>query len=387
MVAPAERLRVLLVLGTSTGGVGRHVHTLATGLARRGHEVVVAGPAAVERRLDLRPSGARFVPVELGGRPSPGHDPVALARLRRLAAGADVVHAHGARAGALAGLVRRRRVPVVVTLHNAAPQGRAAALVYRVLERLVAARAALVLGVSADLVESARALGATRVALAVVPAPEVVDGPAPDAGAVRRRLGLGALDRLVVVTARLAPQKGLGLLLDAVRLLDAGHTGGRLLVAVAGDGPLRPVLTDRIAAEDLPVRLLGHRDDVPALLAAADVVVSSSLWEGQPVGLQEALRAGAAIVATDVGGTAAVLGGGGRLVPGGDPRALADGIRLVLADDVERDRLRGNATRRASELPTADDAVLAALGHYREVVRAVGADRARPASPEGPAMT
>ncbi len=105
---------------------------------------------------------------------------------------------------------------------------------------------------------------------------------------------------------------------------------------------------------------------MPDLLAAADVVVSSALWEGQPVGLQEALHAGAAIVATDVGGTAAVVGDAAVLVPGGDPLSLSRGIRDVVTHGGVRDDLRSKAVERAQGLATEADALDAALGAYRE---------------------
>ena len=160
--------------------------------------------------------------------------------------------------------------------------------------------------------------------------------------------------------ARLAPQKGLDLLLDAVAA-SCSEDDLDLVTVVAGEGPLRDRLQARIDLERLPVRLLGHRDDVPDLLAAADVVVSSAVWEGQPVGIQEALHAGAAIVATDVGGTGAVVGDAAILVPRGR-RGLAG------AGDPRRHRRRRSATTCArgrssasAELPTEDDALEAAL--------------------------
>ena len=116
---------------------------------------------------------------------------------------------------------------------------------------------------------------------------------------------------------------------------------------MAGDGPLRAPLQARIDAEHLPVRLLGHRDDVPDLLAAADVVVSSAVWEGQPVGIQEALHAGAAVVATDVGGTGAVVGDAALLVPPADPVSLSRAIRDVVVHGAVRDNLRSRAVERA----------------------------------------
>ncbi len=121
---------------------------------------------------------------------------------------------------------------------------------------------------------------------------------------------------LLVTVARLAEQKGLPTLLDAVAQL----TDLPIRAVVAGDGPLRAGLESDIAGRALPVHLLGRRDDIADLLAAADVVVVPSLWEGQPLIVQEALAAGAAIVATDAGGTGEVAGDAAVLVPAQDPR-------------------------------------------------------------------
>jgi len=356
-------MRVLITLGTSAGGVGRHVEGLVRGLVERGHIVVVACPTSVAERFGLDALASLVVPVDVAERPSPVDDAGAVRELRRLARGAEVVHAHGLRSAALVVLATRRLpVPVVATLHNAAPEGRALRAVYGVLERVVARGCDLVLGVSADLVARMDALGARRTGLAVVAAarPRTADR---DRYAVHADLGIGARTALAVVVARLAPQKGLDLLLDAhAELGDLD-----LLTVVAGDGPLREPLQRRIDTEGLPVRLLGARDDVPDLLSAADVVVSSARWEGQPVGLQEALHAGAAIVATDVGGTAAVVGDAAVLVPPGDPISLSRAVRDVVTYGQVRDELRSRAVERAGELPSEADAVAAALAAYAEV--------------------
>ncbi len=125
---PAERespRRVVLVLGTSAGGTGTHVRMLADGLAGRGVAVTVAGPSSAGARLAFSAvPGVSFAAVEIGDRPRPG-DLASILRLRRLlAASADVVHAHGLRAGALSLLAlalgrRGRRPAAVVTVHNA----------------------------------------------------------------------------------------------------------------------------------------------------------------------------------------------------------------------------------------------------------------------------
>ena len=360
-------MRVLLVLGTSAGGVGRHVHDLVGGLVSAGHDIHVACPAEVGRRFAFAETGAEVTTVEFSDRPDPRTDVRAIAALRRLLPGADVIHAHGLRAGSLAVLAGQRLdVPLVVTLHNAAPEGRLLGAVYGVLERLVARGADLVLGVSRDLVERMRGLGAPGARLAVVPAPPARRA-STDRYAVRAALGLGPTAQLGVLVARLAPQKQVGLLLDALEAREAWD-GLDVQFVVAGDGPERGALEDRIRATSVPVTLLGTREDVPDLLAAADVVVSTARWEGQPVALQEALHAGAAIVATDAGGTGDVLGDAALLVRVGDADALGRALREVLVHGAVRDNLRSLATERASELPTSADALEAALTAYREVI-------------------
>ena len=365
-MADPRRLRIALVLGTSGGGVGSHVAALAAGLRADGHDVLVVGPAETEATFGFTQAGATFRAWEVSDRPRPGGDVLAVRRLGGLVAAADIVHAHGLRAGGLAVLALRTRrgprPPLVVTLHNALLAGGAVALAYGVLERLVARGASVVLGVSADVEERMRRLGARAVLPAVVPAPTA--GPTSRDPALTRA-ELGADGPLVVTVGRLAEQKGLPLLLDAVALL-AGRSPEPLFV-VAGDGPLETDLRQRIAADRLPVRLLGRRDDVPDLLAAADVVVCPSSWEGQPLVVQEALRAGAPLVATAVGGIPALVGDAAVLVPYADATALAAAVAALLDDPVERAWLSATALARAATLPDDADAVRAVLAVYAQL--------------------
>ncbi|MGN6332629.1 MAG: glycosyltransferase family 4 protein [Motilibacteraceae bacterium] len=361
-------MRVLQLVGSSTGGIGRHVRALAEGLARQGVEVLVAAPGLTAASAGLRElPGVRLADVEIADRPRPRGDLRAALRIRALAAGCDLVHAHGVRAGALAALALgtlRHRPRLVVTVHNAPPAGAAAARVHALLERLVAARADAVLAVSPDLVDRFGALGARGVALALVPAPGQ-GGPQPGARErVRAALGVGADGALVVVVARLAAQKGLPVLLDAAARLAGARPG--LLAVVAGEGPLREQLQRRIDAEQLPVRLLGARADVPDLLAAADVVVLPSRWEGQSLAVQETLRSGAPLVATAAGGTPWLVQDAAVLVPAGDAAALAAAVAGLLGDEGRRAALGEAARRRAAQLPTEQDAVSQVLKVYRE---------------------
>ena len=353
------RLRILQVSGSAAGGVRTHLADCARILAADGHDVIVEAPAAVLDGLDLAP--ARAEALEIGARPSLGDSRV-VARLRRLGRRAHTVHAHGLRAGALAALAlgrrRRGRTRLVVTLHNLTVGGRLTTLVGQGLERLIATRADLVLAVSPDLAERARGLGAARVELAVIPAPVPHPSSEPTSSGSTAPEDVWPQEGARILTvARLAPQKGLSLLLDVAAALSLEVEAGRLPAftwALAGDGPGREEAAERIAAEHLPVTLLGRRSDVPSLMETADAVVQTSLWEGQPLTIQEALCAGAAIVATDVGGTGVTARGGAILVAP-EAQAIAGALTELLTGPQARSRAQQNAREAARKLPGHDD--------------------------------
>jgi len=176
---------------------------------------------------------------------------------------------------------------------------------------------------------------------------------------------------VVLAVGRLAAQKGFGTLLEAAaRWRDLRPEP---VLVIVGEGPLEAELKAQAAAVGLTVEFAGPRSDVPELLAAAAVFVMPSTWEGQPLVLQEALRVGAPIVATRVGGTPALTGeDAALLIPPGDPERLADAVRAVLTDPALAIRLRTAAADRAQALPGEADAVAAAIAEY-DTVRGSGA--------------
>ena len=163
----------------------------------------------------------------------------------------------------------------------------------------------------------------------------------------RGSIGVPPVAFLTIYVGRLDPQKGLGFLLEAASKVAEARADWHL--ALVGDGPDREALRSRSDSHPLlkqRVHWLGRRDDVPALLKAADVLVLPSLWEGMPNVVLEAMAARLAVIGTAVEGTEDLVipERTGWLVPPRDPRALA-GALLEAVDDPSRLRRFGEAAR------------------------------------------
>ncbi len=153
---------------------------------------------------------------------------------------------------------------------------------------------------------------------------------------------------LVGTVARLEPQKGLDVLVDAMTQVREHLPDVRCVIV--GAGALREALAARIRDRGLEgtVRLVGTREDIPVVLASLDVFVLPSRFEGLSLALLEAMAAGRPVVATAVSGTVEVVQDGetGILVPPEDAAALAQGIVRVLENREEARRLGAAARQR-----------------------------------------
>ncbi len=167
----------------------------------------------------------------------------------------------------------------------------------------------------------------------------------PSDSSLRAMLTRGNDCPVIFTPARLHTQKGLTYLLEAARLVPDA------VFVLAGDGPERDRLQERARGlgVDGRVRFLGHRQDIPQLMASCDVFVLPSLYEGLPLTVLEAMAAGKPVVATAVGGTdeAVVDGVTGLLVPPANPTQLAGAIRRLLADGALAARLAKSGRDRA----------------------------------------
>ncbi|MFK4870342.1 glycosyltransferase family 4 protein [Streptomyces sp. CSMPJR101] len=359
-------LRTVQVLGGGNAGSSAHVRSLSSGLVARGVRVTVCAPLEADHLYDFKGAGAEHVHVPRSS------DPASVAALRAACADADLVHAHGLHASfrsvlALSG----RRTPLVVTWHDRAHTEGARAHLVRLLERRVVRNASVVLGTTSALVDRARRTGARDARLAAVALPRPRRTPEhddPDRLTGKARAELGATGRpLLIAVGALERHRGYDVLLDAARAWRALDPAP--LVVIAGEGPLRAELQRRIEDEALPVRLIGRRDDVTDLLAAADVALLPSRWEARSVLAQEALHARVPLVATETGGVPELVGDAAELVPYGDSAALADAVVRLLGDPARRDLLRERGVRQAATWPTEDETVAQVLSVYDELTQ------------------
>ena len=272
--------------------------------------------------------------------------------------GADVIHAHSHRYGHVleaAAVAERLGIPLVVSTHyhpadrREPPLKRGLLRIQDVVFGMTAYRVAKALVVQTDR-EAAlvREFAPSRKLRTIAPGIDLSAWSTPEGD---RPEGLGLPDEYFLFVGRVASNKGLPTLLEAIARLDANSR--RPLVLMGRDWGERSRLEAR--ARELGildfVRFLGHVDSPTAyrgVIRRARALVLPSEWEAFGLVLLEAMAAGTPIVATAVGGVPDVLEGGraGRLVPYGDSAALAEALRSVVANPTETERLRAVARTR-----------------------------------------
>jgi len=340
-------MRVALMLESDgPGGAERMLLHLAEGLRERGHHVVPVGPAKGCGWLAAEFRVRGFEPETfLLRRPLDWQCVLGLERLFKRA-GVDVVHGHeftmavyGAKAAKRAG------IPHLITMHG----GRAyqERLRRRLALRWAARRSRALVAVSrATARELESSLWLTPASVEVIP--NGVRFQPGDPVRLRRELGLDPDTRVILAVGNLYEVKGHRVLIRAAAELSTSLREPSWHVVIAGRGEEEPMLREMIAASGLEgrVTLLGYRQDVPDLLAAADIWVMPSLSEGMPLALVEAMFAGKAIVASDVGGIPEVVASEQEalLVPPSEAQALARALGRLLSDPALSARL-GRAAR------------------------------------------
>ncbi len=331
------------------GGAEEHILTLLGGFERARLRLHLVCPPAVAALLkpDLPPD-VGLTPLELR-RPVQAGAALDLARLlRRLRV--DVLHSHGFYASLFASPIGWLcRVPVIVETPHIREHWRRGWLKSRyVVDRLVGRFVDYYIAVSqanADYLTQQKRLPARKVVVIRNGCDLARFDPAhPPPPGLKRSLGFGEEDPVLVVLARLEPQKGHALLLQALPPVCAAFPHVRLVFA--GEGSLRGALQQQARELGLEanVRFVGYQPNASDWLALADATVLPSFFEGLPLVAIESLAAARPIVATAVDGTPEVVrdGENGLLVPPGDPARLAEAICRILADPGWRQRLGRN---------------------------------------------
>ena len=366
--APGAMRIVLFIDSLRTGGAQRQFALLAEGLAGRGHAVTFAtmlpGGQYWDRLADRRavrltslfPHRGRTLAHRLG---QLADGPRRLARLLR-AVRADVAYS-ALHASNLLALVASRLAggtPLAWGVRSAGQKLPWKQHVSAELCRAVSGLAPLVIANSSAGLADWRRRGFRTRSSAVVFNGIDVEALRPDRQAgrsLRTALGVPESARLVGIVGRLAPVKDHSAFFHAAALLTAEETGsgfgdaGSTFFICVGDGPADYGAVLRAEAQLLGLgdRLIwaGEHRDMQAVYNALDLLCLSSRAEGFPNVVGEAMACGVPCVTTDVGDVAGMLGGLGRLVPVGDPEALAAGLRELLALPEAARRELGEAAR------------------------------------------
>jgi glycosyltransferase involved in cell wall biosynthesis len=354
-------MKVLHVSQPVTEGVANWVVDLVGDQRGRGFETVVACPGDSPLSERVRGLGSEQRDWQASRSPGPSV-PAEVLSLRKIVAEVkpDLVHLHSSKAGLAGRLAIRGSRPTVFQPHGWSFQATTGVLRTATVrwERFGSRWADRILCVSEGEADEAAGIGIRRDRLAVVSnGVDLERWPAAGPGAraaARERLGLDPLAPLAVNVGRLSRQKGQDLLLSAWPAVRSAVPGAQLYLI--GDGPDRDALAMSIGT-DADVFLYGASREVPDWLAAADVVVMGSRWEGMSLFVLEAAAAGRSLVVTDVAGMLDVVGSGdgaaGAVVPLEPAATFAArfGAAAVarLADPELRDREAANARTRVEE--------------------------------------
>jgi glycosyltransferase involved in cell wall biosynthesis len=347
-------LRILQILEATLGGTARHVLDLCGGLCKEGHDVHLVYNPRPGRMDEIFGRGLPRL-VEAGVVAVPMDMPRSV--------GVGDAYARVAGVG-LPGL--RLYTPNAFITTN--PRlGSASRLAYGLMESLLGRLGHGLIAVSQEEFDHALALGLQRRKLALVPNGTDVSA-GKDSGQVRRELALPEDVLLIGYVGRMVPQKDPENVLRAFAAVAAHIDRARL--AMVGDGPL--MTSSRKAADALGIGARIHWlgvQDGPSVMPAFDLFALSSLYEGFPYVLIEAMARGLPIVTTEVGGARTLIedGKNGFIVPTGRPDRLADAL-AKLASDAELRKRMGERSRERASLFSAGRMVQGNLEAYRCVL-------------------
>jgi glycosyltransferase involved in cell wall biosynthesis len=320
----------------------------------------------------------------------PVRDLLGMAKLYRLLRRSDytIVHTHTTKAGFIGRIAAwMAGVPVVVhTAHGFAfheSSSRLKIAFYTVLERIASLGCRKVVAVSRFHEQWGGKLGiAPRHKLQSIPngIPDPLAKIESKRDVIRAGWRVHGGDIVLITHGRLAPEKGLEDLIDAMEILKSSTR--RFVLVLVGAGVLRQQLEQRVRAKAVEdhVRFLGFQTDIPELLCAADIVVLPTWREGLSIALLEAMACGRPVVTTAIGSNmeATADGDAALLVPRANPSLLVDAINRLAQDSSFRDQLAAKARRRYLKEYTIEKMLIGYHNLYQELIKE--AEDAQPVS-------
>ncbi|MEQ8200706.1 MAG: glycosyltransferase family 4 protein [Syntrophomonadaceae bacterium] len=370
---PCKKI-LFVITGGESGGAQTHLFDLCTHMDKKFVPLVAIGsPGPLGDRLCAAGIAVYEVPA-LRRKIELAQDIKAYLQLQDLIQRLqpDLICTHSSKAGFLGRMASKRvGVPSIFTAHGWAFTEGVAGLqsfLYRHLEWLAGHWCDKIICVSEydfQLALKARIIAAEKMAVihnGLTPAPYPADKVTHPEHVPR-----------IIMVARFSAQKDYRLLLQVISELDPDMP---IMVDLVGDGPLRKSCMELAARLNLldRVNFLGDRADVPDLLKQADIFVLTSHWEGFPITILEAMRAGLPVIASDVGGCreAVIDGSTGFLVTAGDPKSLQSYLEVLLADQELRVKLGRAGYMSFINHFTIDKMIDKTMNVYKEVLHLNG---------------
>jgi len=341
-VADKTGMKIAYVLTSlGIGGAERQALAVADRMAGRGHSVALIVLSSRLAQEFEWPTSLEVISLGIDRKPAGILAGITKSRGFLRSFRPDLLHGHSFHANITARLLRvlQPEVPVLSTFHNVYEGGRRRMFAYRITDRLSCLNTAVSEAVARRFIQ----LKATSAQKCIVirngiDATEFTPS-AERRAAMRRATGV---DREFVwlASGRITPSKDYPNLLRAFARVRADRKDAVLWIAGAEASASMAAAVGTLTEElrlGAAVRWLGLRNDLPALLDAADAFVSASAWEGMPLAVGEAMAMQKAVVATDAGGTREMVGDSGTIVPLQDAVALSEGILQCMRGS-ERDR-------------------------------------------------
>lgn len=325
------------------GGQEIRVFTEMNAFRQHGHRLLLAAPSASGILQKVKEAGFEVCAFE----DSPAHFPSAVVRLTRFFRrhAVQVVNTHSSRDGWIAGLAARLAgVPLLIRSRHIEvdyPNRFFSRLAFKTLPHHVITTSQRI---SARLIEELQ-LPSDRVSC-VPTGIDLARFNPQVAGSLHQELGLPRDTPLVGMISVLRSWKGHYVFIDAITLLLEKLPQARFIIAGTGTKKDRLTATIREAGLEKRILMIGHRDDVPGVLASLTaLVLPSTAHEGIPQIILQAQAVGTPVIGTTVGGIPEVVRHEetGLLIPPADPKALAEAIHRLLGDPALRERIRQNA--------------------------------------------